>query len=69
MLDLLHNIFNVLLIVIGFGLVIFIHELGHFLAARWAGIRVPAFAIGFGNAICSWRRGMGFRTGSSEPAY
>ncbi len=69
MLDLLHNFFNVLLIVIGFGLVIFIHELGHFLAAKWAGIRVPAFAIGFGTAICSWRKGMGFRMGSSEPSY
>src|SRR5690606_31635749 len=28
--------------------VIFIHELGHFLVARWAGVRVLVFSIGFG---------------------
>ena len=33
---------NLLLIILGFGLLIAIHELGHFLAARWAGIRVDA---------------------------
>ncbi|MGD9790720.1 MAG: site-2 protease family protein [Phycisphaerales bacterium] len=56
-------------IVIGFGLIIFIHELGHFLAARWAGIRVLAFAIGFGPATLSYRKGMGLRRGTSEPEY
>ncbi len=65
----LSNIVNVLLIVIGFGLVIVVHELGHFLAARWAGIRVYAFAVGFGPAICSWRKGLGFRWGSSDKEY
>ena len=29
------------------GLLIFIHELGHFLAAKWAGIRVERFSLGF----------------------
>jgi regulator of sigma E protease len=32
-------------------LVVFIHELGHFLVARWCGIRVQAFSIGFGREI------------------
>lgn len=67
--DWISNIPNILLIVIGFGLVIVIHELGHFLAARWAGIRVHAFAVGFGPAIFSWRKGLGFRSGSSEREY
>jgi len=58
--------FNVLLVVIGFGFVIFFHELGHFLAARWAGIRVLAFTVGFGPALVSFRKGLGFRVGSSE---
>jgi len=58
--------FNVLLVVIGFGFVIFFHELGHFLAARWAGIRVLAFTVGFGPAMVSFRKGLGFRIGSSE---
>ncbi|GLK75386.1 zinc metalloprotease [Methylopila jiangsuensis] len=29
-------------------LVVFVHELGHFLVARWSGVRVLAFSIGFG---------------------
>ncbi|MBX3389033.1 MAG: site-2 protease family protein [Phycisphaeraceae bacterium] len=57
------------LVVIGFGLIIFVHELGHFLAARWAGIRVLAFALGFGPAAVSYRKGLGFRRGSSEQEY
>lgn len=58
-----------LLVVFGFSLIIFIHEMGHFLAARWAGIRVLAFALGFGSALFSYRKGFGFRRGSSEPEY
>ena len=38
------------------GLLIFVHELGHFLAAKWCGIRVEKFSIGFGPAIISFRR-------------
>lgn len=36
---------------------IFVHELGHFLFARMSGIRVDAFKIGFGPRILSWTRG------------
>jgi regulator of sigma E protease len=57
------------LVVLGFSLIIFFHELGHFVAARWAGIRVLAFAIGFGPAMVSYRRGLGPRVGSSEREY
>jgi regulator of sigma E protease len=67
--DVLVNIWNVVLVVIAFGAVIFIHEMGHFLAAKWAGIKVHAFAVGFGQAIGSWRKGMGLRRGSSEAEY
>lgn len=56
-------------VIFGFGLIIFVHELGHFLAARWAGIRTLAFAIGFGPALVSYRRGLGLRRGSSEREY
>ena len=35
-------------------MVVFVHELGHFLAARWAGVRVDTFSIGFGPAIVKW---------------
>lgn len=65
----LGTLLDLLLVVLGFGAIIFIHELGHFLAAKWAGIRVLAFAIGFGPAAFSWRKGLGFRRGSSEREY
>jgi len=58
-----------LVILVGFGFIIFIHELGHFLAAKWAGIRVLAFSIGFGQVVCSYRKGVGVRRGSSEHEY
>ncbi len=60
---------DLLIFLLGFGFIVFIHELGHCLAARWAGIRVLAFAIGFGPAAFSYRRGLGFRAGSSEREY
>ena len=46
--ELLANGWNVLLILLGFGLLIFVHEMGHFLAARWAGIRCESFSVGMG---------------------
>ncbi|MEM9021366.1 MAG: site-2 protease family protein [Planctomycetota bacterium] len=58
-----------LLLVFGFGFLIFVHELGHFMVAKWVGIRCPQFAIGFGQAIVSWRKGIGFRVGSTEKDY
>jgi regulator of sigma E protease len=40
-----------------FGLVIFVHELGHFLAAKAMGVYAPRFSIGFGPALFRKRRG------------
>jgi len=40
-----------------FGLVIFVHELGHFIAAKAVGVYAPRFSIGFGPAIFRRRRG------------
>lgn len=57
---------NLLLIIGGFCLLIALHELGHFLAARWAGIRVHAFAIGMGPVVVAWRKGVGVRFRSTE---
>ncbi len=55
----MHFISTVLALLIVLGVVVFVHELGHFLAARWAGVRVNTFSIGFGPAIAKWhdRRG------------
>lgn len=63
------NVLMVVLLVFGFGFVIFWHELGHFLAAKWAGVKVDQFAVGFGQAAISWRKGLGFRIGSSAAEY
>ena len=35
-------------------LVVFIHEMGHFLVARWFGIIVEQFSIGFGREVAGW---------------
>jgi regulator of sigma E protease len=45
------------MVAIGFGGLIFIHELGHYLACRVTGTRVEAFSIGFGPKLVGWRRG------------
>src|SRR3954464_2723052 len=60
---------SVLLLIFGFGFVIFWHELGHFLAAKWAGVKVEQFAVGFGTAAVAWRKGIGFRLRSTQQEY
>ena len=47
------------LTVLGVGFIIFIHELGHFLVAKWCDVHVLTFSIGFGPALpgCSFKRG------------
>lgn len=45
---------TIVALLIVLGIVVFVHELGHFLAARWAGVRVDTFSIGFGPAILKW---------------
>ena len=44
-------------VALGIGMVIFVHEAGHFLAARWCGVRVEVFSLGFGPPLLSFRRG------------
>jgi len=48
-------VWPILLFVFGLGVVVFVHELGHFLVAKAAGIRVKRFALGFGPRICGYR--------------
>src|SRR3954469_1212330 len=43
--------------VLVFGLVIFVHELGHFIAAKLTGVYAPRFSIGFGPALLRRRHG------------
>ena len=48
------TVLYVLVALLVFGLLIFIHELGHFLAARACGVGVKEFAIGMGPRLFSW---------------
>ena len=48
---------SIFLLLCGFSLVIFVHELGHFIAAKWAGVRVDRFAIGFGKEVIGFTKG------------
>jgi len=50
----LTTILTIIIVAILFGMTIFIHELGHFLTARWCGFTVETFSIGFGPAL--WQR-------------
>ncbi|MBM4008804.1 MAG: PDZ domain-containing protein [Planctomycetes bacterium] len=57
---------NFVMVVIGFGVLIAVHEFGHFIAAKWAGVRVDSFAVGMGPVVIAFRRGIGIRFGSTE---
>jgi len=52
-------LFTVGVLIVVLGVLIFVHELGHFLAAKWAGIRVHRFALGMGNPIPGLKRTRG----------
>ena len=47
----------VLLAILAFGFLVFVHELGHFLTAKLTGVRVNEFALGMGPAIFKYKRG------------
>jgi regulator of sigma E protease len=44
-------------IILGFSLIIFLHELGHFLVARACSVKCLAFSIGIGPRMLGWRKG------------
>jgi len=48
---------TVIIFLIVLAILIFVHELGHFIFARWNGIRVDEFKLGFGPKILAWKRG------------
>ena len=50
-------VWPILVAVLIFLFMIFIHELGHFLAAKLMGVRVNSFAIGFGPKLIKWGKG------------
>jgi len=56
-------IITILAFVAVIGPLVFIHELGHYLVARWCGVKAETFSIGFGPELAAWvdRRGTRWR--------
>ncbi|MBK8014258.1 MAG: site-2 protease family protein [Deltaproteobacteria bacterium] len=56
---------SILLAILGLGFLIIVHEAGHFLVARWSGMTVRRFSIGFGPALAKFDRwGTTFQIGA-----
>lgn len=55
--DTLSQAVNVIIFLLAFSFVVFVHELGHFVMAKWAGVRVEKFAVGFGPELVGFTRG------------
>jgi len=49
-------IISILVFIIVFGIIVLVHELGHFLAAKMSGIKVEEFAFGFPPRLIGWKR-------------
>lgn len=51
------SVFAAVAIVVGLVVVVMAHEFGHFLTAKWAGMKVTEYFVGFGPRLWSFRRG------------
>lgn len=51
------TIINILLFILILGIIVFIHEFGHFILAKWNGVYVYEFALGMGPKICGFKKG------------
>lgn len=54
--EILNILYVAFAVVFLFGAAVFVHELGHYQVARWCGMKVEAFAIGFGPKIFGWTK-------------
>lgn len=52
---------TLLAFVLTIGVLVFIHELGHYLVGRWCGVKANSFSIGFGKEIVGWTDSRGTR--------
>lgn len=50
-------IINLLLFIVILGVIVFVHEFGHFILAKWNGVYVYEFALGMGPKICGFKKG------------
>jgi len=52
--NLLHTLVS---FIVALGVLIVVHEYGHYLVARWCNVRVLRFSVGFGKPLATWRSG------------
>ncbi len=52
LLDFIYN--NVIVFLVVITVLVFVHEMGHYLVARRCGVRVEVFSIGFGPELYGW---------------
>lgn len=57
-LSFLHYFFSFVLVI---SVIVFVHEFGHYIVAKWAGVKIDAFAIGFGRELVGWNDKSGTR--------
>lgn len=57
---------NIIYFIIAIGILVAIHELGHFLAARFSGMRAEVFSIGMGKRLFGWNKINGFTWGNLD---
>jgi regulator of sigma E protease len=48
---------NLIYFIIVLGILVFVHELGHFIVARFAGVKILTFSLGFGKKLVRFKRG------------
>lgn len=53
--------YNIIPFILILSLLVFVHELGHYLVARWNGVKVEVFSIGFGAELFGWTDRAGTR--------
>src|SRR3974377_2098282 len=54
------GLWNILWFIVFLGILILVHEFGHYAAAKLSGVRVDVFSLGFGKRL------LGFRTGDTD---
>lgn len=56
--NLLHTLLSFFIVL---SVIVFVHEFGHYIVAKWCGVRITAFSIGFGKELIGWNDRSGTR--------
>ncbi len=58
LLNLLHTLWSFFIVL---SVIVFVHEFGHYIIAKWCGVKIDAFSIGFGKELLGWTDKSGTR--------